>query len=235
MSEYFIFGGVDCRSYGVAAFEGQTFGGPARSYEVLTIPSRDGGVLIDSKRTNNTQISYACVIPSSGADRVDDFRNALLSKLGYNRLEDSIHPLEYYQAVIMSDFTPVLDERRKMAKFTVTFTRKPQRFLKSGESSVTFSGSGSIYNPTLFPSKPLVRVYGNGTVTMGGTTITISGVSSSYVDIDCEVMEAYTGATNQNSHVRFSTNDFPTLAPGTNSISKSGPSSVVITPRWYKM
>lgn len=236
MGETFTFGGVNCQNYNVVAFEGDTFGGSARSYEPLVIQGRDGNILVDNKRRGNVEMTYNCIIYKNAETNLDGFRNAILSKTGYNRLEDSIHPLEFYQAAIVTDFRATFDRERERAKFTVTFSRKPQRFLKSGETTMTFSSAGSIYNPTDFPSRPLLRVYGSGSVTVGGTTITITGVSSStYVDIDCEIMEAYRGATNLNKNVSFSTNDFPTLAPGSNGLSKSGVGNVIVTPRWFKV
>jgi phage-related protein len=76
-------------------------------------------------------------------------------------------------------------------------------------------------------------VYGTGagTVGIGSQTSTISAISS-YVDIDCEIMDAYKGAVNCNGNVSFT--DDIVLGPGENNISKSGNiSKVVITPRWW--
>ena len=117
--------------------------------------------------------------------------------------------------------------------FTLEFDCKPQRFLKSGEEPVEFTANGILYNRTMQNAKPLLRVYGTGagTVGIGSETITISAIST-YVDIDCEIMDAYKGAVNCNGNVSFT--DDIVLGPGENNISKSGNiSKVVITPRWW--
>ena len=78
-----------------------------------------------------------------------------------------------------------------------------------------------------------MRIYGTGTVRIGDNIITITG-SDTYIDIDCELMEAYKGGTNKNQFVSFSQNDFPVLKPGNNNIVLGGSvTSVEITPRWW--
>ena len=97
-----------------------------------------------------------------------------------------------------------------------------------------YDGSNKIYNPTLFPSKPLIRVYGDGTLTIGSDVITIASTSYSYIDIDSEIMDCFYGTTNVNNKVTFQSNDFPELRPGLTGIAYSGNiTKVEITPRWY--
>ena len=90
-----------------------------------------------------------------------------------------------------------------------------------------------INNPTQFPSKPLIRVTGSGTVSIGDNTITIAS-GYTYVDIDSEIQDCYCGTQNANSLVTFSNRKFPELQPGINGISLgTGVTSVQITPRWF--
>lgn len=98
-----------------------------------------------------------------------------------------------------------------------------------------YSGATHIKNPTLFTSKPLIRVTGSGTVSIGDNTITIvSGYT--YVDIDSEIQDCYCGTQNANSLVTFSNRKFPELQPGVNGISLgTGITSVQITPRWFRL
>lgn len=101
--------------------------------------------------------------------------------------------------------------------------------------TVDITASNTLVNPTLFPSKPLIRVVGNGTITVNGITITVVN-STQYVDIDCDLMDCYEGTTNRNADVTFSTYDFPTLAPGDNTFTiVSGVTGIVVTPRWWRV
>lgn len=98
-----------------------------------------------------------------------------------------------------------------------------------------YDGSDVIKNPTLFPSKPLIRVTGSGTVGIGDETITIAS-GYDYVDIDSEIQNCYCGNQNANAAVTFSNRKFPDLQPGLNGVTfGTGIESVQITPRWYRI
>lgn len=95
--------------------------------------------------------------------------------------------------------------------------------------------SDEMSNPTLFPSQPMIRAYGDGSFEMDGITITITNTTS-YTDIDCELMDCYEGSTNRNNDVTFSSYDFPKLLPGQNEIRIiSGITTLEITPRWWRV
>jgi len=93
----------------------------------------------------------------------------------------------------------------------------------------------SINNPSPFTSKPLIRIYGNGTFQLNDITVTVQD-STSYVDVDCDLMDCYTGTSNRNNDVSFSTYDFPELKVGENSVSiGNGIAMVEIVPRWWRL
>lgn len=234
MRDWFIYDGVDSRDFGIYAFRREQDSAPSRVYDQMAIPGLSGTVLIDGRRYNNGSVSYGCVIPERGEKHLEDFRDFVMSRTGYNRLEDTFHKDEFYQAAVLDGFNAEQDSTGQAVKFVMTFSRKPQRFLKSGEIEETFNTRGTIYNPTYQPSRPLIRAYGTGTLGIGGVTITISGTGS-YVDIDCEIMECYQGATSRNADVELSGLDYPRLLPGSNGITMSGISSVIVTPRWYRL
>ena len=98
---------------------------------------------------------------------------------------------------------------------------------------MTFTAAGMIYNPTLFDAKPLIRCNGrSGSVTINGVKVTVTGCTS-YVMLDCDMMEAFEGEANRNGTTTLNNGTFPTLAPGNNAVSFTGFSSVVITPRFF--
>ena len=117
---------------------------------------------------------------------------------------------------------------------TLTFDCMPQRWLLSGDAQQTFTSNGTIYNPTLYTAKPLIRAYGTGSMTINGTTVQITSANQ-YTDIDCELMDAFKGSTNCNGNIVLTNGKFPTLAPGMNNITKSGITSLVITPKWWTL
>lgn len=160
-------------------------------------------------------------------------KSYLLAQIGYQKLADSYYPDQYRKAYYAGgldvDAWPTLDA----GQFEITFNCKPQRYLTSGDSTTSFTASGTISNPTQFESHPLIRIYGIGSATINGVTVTISDADT-YTDIDCELMDAYKGSTSKNAFVSFSGVDFPVLSPGSNTITLgTGVSKIDITPRWW--
>ena len=80
----------------------------------------------------------------------------------------------------------------------------------------------------------MVRAYGDGTLTINGITITISG-SDTYTDIDCELQEAYkdTLSVSKNNTITLTSGEFFKLSSGDNAVSFTGMSKVIIIPRWW--
>lgn len=235
MRNYFTFDGMDSRDFGVYISGAGTFNAPARRYESFTVPGRNGALTIDEGAFEEATVEYNAFIASNFKTNMSDFRNALLSRAGYVRMTDSYHPDEFYRARFMDGIEVEMLPTLVAGEMTLTFTRDPRRFLTSGETQATVASGGSITNPTLFDSNPLIRVTGYGTLTINSDVIIIAS-GQTYVDIDSETQNCFTGTTNKNDKVTFQSNKFPVLKPGANGISYSGNiTKVEITPRWYRI
>lgn len=230
---FFTFGTMDSRNYNTLVFESKTFGTPTRNITAVEVPGRNGSLLIDNGNYLNIDHAFDCIIPSEFKTNMANLRSALLSQAAYARLEDSEHPDEFYLAVFKDAIEDVaVTQNIDMGRFQIIFNRKPQRFLKSGETITDLQSNGSITNPTMFRAKPLLRVYGTGSFSVGSSTMVISSAST-YTDIDCDLMEAYKGTTSCNANI---SGNFPTLAPGTNGVTLgSGITRIMITPRWWRL
>ncbi len=234
MINYLTFAGRSTNEFGIWISGEGTYGAPERNVQTQEVAGRNGNLLFDMGNFRNITIKYPAAIKTDMPSRIRDFLNFAGSQVGYQRLEDTYHPYEYRMARFQSKLS--IDSAGYMnrsGQFTLEFDCKPQRFLKSGEDSIDFTGSGILYNRTEFDAKPLLRVFGSGagSVGIGSQTITISSISE-YVDIDCEIMDAYKGAVNCNGNVSFT--DDIVLKPGNNNIAKSGNiSKVTIIPRWW--
>lgn len=234
MINYLTFAGKSTNEFGIWISGEGTYGAPERNIQSQEVAGRNGNLLFDMGNFRNISVSYPAAIKRDMPSRFRDFVNFAGSQVGYQRLEDTYHPYEYRMARFISKMSvDTAGYMNRSGQFTLEFDCKPQRFLKSGEEAIEFTQNGILYNRTEFETKPFLRAYGSGagTVGIGSNTITISAISE-YVDIDCEIMDAYKGAINCNSMVSF-TNDI-VLKPGNNNIAKSGNiSKVVITPRWW--
>ena len=239
---YIIFNGASSRDIGM---EVETFPArkrPALDCEATHITGRSGDLLYSRKAFANVEQEYVVSIwdgRTAYSDLLDRVNDWLYGNGDYARLEDSYDPehyrLAYYAAD--TDFDNLFNEA---GRGTITFVCKPQRFLKTGEITLTFTASGGkIMNPTPYPAAPLLRVYGSAGAKMqiAGEVISFESWSTpgDFIDIDCELMDAYTGTVNQNSRIRCDA--FPVL-PG-NTVSEitwtGNISKVIVWPRWWRL
>lgn len=232
MRNYFVLDGKSSSDFGTWVASSTMFDGAEHDDEVIEIPGRNGAIVFSNGRYRNVSAKVSCYMPYDVLPNADGLRAYLSSKHGYVRYEEAYKPDEYRMARFVGPFT-VSASDRVGAAFELNFDCKPQRFLKSGEIPVAYTATGWLYNPTLYPARPLIRCYGtSGTVTVNGVQVGVTGCTT-YCDIDCDLMEVYEGATNRNGTTTLTSGEFPTLAPGENAISFTGFSRVEITPRWW--
>ena len=54
-----------------------------------------------------------------------------------------------------------------------------------------------------------------------------------YIDVDCEMMDAYYESNNANGYVRVWDTDFPVLYAGKNAVTVGECKKIQIIPRWW--
>lgn len=133
-----IFGGLDTSDYGIAITGSGTFSAPERDVDFIEVPGRNGDLSIDNGRYKNIEVTYPANIPRQFAAKFDQFRAAISRKRGYQRLEDTYHPDEYRQGVLVEGLDPDVTALNRGGQFNLRFNCKPQRFLKSGDLPVQF-------------------------------------------------------------------------------------------------
>lgn len=221
--------------FGVITDGSETFNGSEPDVTTISVPGRSGDLVLYNGRYKNLTTAYSCLMRADFRHRFDELRAFLLYKPGYRRIEDAREP-EYYRrgrivgGLSVSDVLWTSDA----GIFTLAVSFKPQRYLKSGEIFQAIAGSGSIYNPTFFEAKPLIRVYGTGSVTIGDDQLTVASHGKEYVDIDCEMQNAFYGTESLNAYVDLGSDEYPRLEPGENLVGMaSNISKIEIMPRWW--
>ena len=173
------FDGEDSRDYGVYITGEAVFNSPERDVEMISIPGRNGEYARDLGRFTNIEVTYPAglvgVDEADFADAIADFRNMLGSRVGYCRLEDDYNPGEYRMGVFKAGLE-VTPANLKSGEFTITFNCKPQRWLTSGEAAVALTSGDTINNPTLFDARPMLQVWGYGSIDINGQGINIGNV-----------------------------------------------------------
>lgn len=222
--------------FGLIVNDVKIYGSPARNIEKVSVPYRNGDLLLDYGTFTNYITSFEVSLYKNTEAMIPQIAEWLLSIGSYTRLEDDWHPGEFRQAIFTGDIEWIMSSLSRYGKAEISFDCKPQRFLISGESAISYASSGAtvtLNNPTNFYSRPLIVLEGNGSVTINGYTITVTNNTNLQVTIDCESMQCYRGNTNMNNYVAL--DDFPQLKPGNNTITGDLVNHMSITPRWWHL
>ena len=236
MRHWLLIDGKPTKDFGVYLSGDGTFKAAEKNLEEFTIPGRNGTFHYKSDTYKNVVVPYDCFIFKDFKRNVAALRSFLLSREGYGRIEDTHHPDEFRMGIYHEEFAPDVFDDLTAAQFTLNFDCKPERWLKDGEKVKTFTAAGMIINKTYFTAKPLIRCYGSsGTVTVNGVSVTVTGVDS-YVDLDSEEQESHKGTDyTPNSRTTLVNGQYPTLKPGSNTVSFTGFTRIDITPRWWTL
>jgi len=215
-------------------FDGsKSFGSPEQDIEFVEVPGRNGSMSLSNQRFHDITLTFPCFIRGDFVRNYRDLSQYLNSVSGFHRLECSKEPDYYRMAAFVGGIEPTTTAFNKSGFFDIPFRCHPQRFLKSGDTFVQYTANGSITNPTLFASKPLLRIYGVGSAIVNNVQITISDAST-YTDIDCDLMECRNGSLDLSEYVVIAGNNFPTLHPGDNQIQLgAGITQISVKPRWF--
>ena len=172
-TEYFIYDGTPSYDFRCLVFPRDIDSAQEKEYTPVSVPGRNGDILLSNKRFGNIIHSYDCIIYENFDINFANMRDFLLSRDGYCRLTDTFNPDEFYHAYFAESIQPTVWRDRSIGKFTLSFMRKPQRWLKSGDEWIQVYGSvngsaasywfnsGEVYNPTYNPSYPLLFLYGD--------------------------------------------------------------------------
>lgn len=173
-----IFGDVNSADYGIYITGEAVYNAPERAVEMVTVPGRNGAIALDQGRWENIEVSYPAGCfggdQSDFASKISEFRNAIVSQIGYQRLTDEYNPNEYRMAVYAEGLDVKPKNKGRAGEFTITFDCKPQRYLTSGETEITVESGDTLTNPTQYESSPLLMTDGYGTMSFNGYDVTIN-------------------------------------------------------------
>lgn len=234
--EYFWYDGVDSRTLGIWLEEPISIPGATPRVENVSIPGRNGDLIIYDGSYDNVNVSIKCVVVDrdgmTAAQALERIKGWTVAHTGYRQLvlpnEDGFH-------MAMIQTGPGRDAKaQKVRQFTLTLNCKPQVFTFEGQPAVEVQNGAELYNNGM-EALPKITVYGQGagTLSINGTVITLHEIDG-YVELDCETKDATKGLENKNSSIYAP--EFPSLAPGANRISYTGGvDRVEIVPRWWHL
>ena len=237
MRNYFTFAGRESREFGLYINGHKTFDSPEKNVSTYVVPGRSGDIVEDDRTFKNVELQYNSSFMFENFDEnFSNLKNFLLSKSGYQRLTDTYHPDEFRKAIFRKAIQPTMNESNEVGAFDLVFECQPQRFLISGEQEIEITEYGAnIVNPTLFNSKPLLKVYGKGEIEINNYSFEIIDFDE-FTEIDCESLDCHQGNINRNENVIFTGYKFPELTPGNNYfIFDQTITKIIVTPRWFRL
>lgn len=228
-----VFNGKSLTDFGCCADELDSLKRPEWDVTKQEIPGRSGALTFSNGRFKNITLSYDCMVWKNALKNYEGLLAFLAQDSSYHRLEAEAEKETFRMARFESVTGQKPSAYFSRIAFTLNFDCKPQRFLKSGEETLEAQNGSSFYNPTLYAAKPLLRVYGWGTVGINGRRLLLNqDETAPYTDIDCDLKDAFYGANNRNSFLEVT--DWPELNPGENVVELGqNIKKIEITPRWW--
>lgn len=250
-----IFNGKQSSDYGIVVENPPSYVFPKRRVESITVPGRNGNIIIDEGAYDNVTREYNIAAGHFWEERFTEIAQSIshwLNSAGgnYARLEDSYEP-EIFRMATYTEETEIVNILQQAGRATVSFDCKPQRFLKSGENFITFDSpsTGSTFkirNSTQCIAEPLIVLHSAAntrvtcSIVINGLTIAVGdeGETSPLSDnivIDSEVQDAYSLETYVNLNKCVTLARFPTLVPGDNTIeyTSGNLTKMEVKPRWW--
>ena len=237
-----VYNGESLGDYGMVVAEAPVFEMPTRKNKVYEVPGRNGAIIFQEDSWSDVTRSYKVWLAKDDfgdlATKVHAFSAFLNSVTGYQRLEDDFEP-DVFRLAYYNGGNNITNDLLQYGETTLTFTCRPERFLKAGESVIDVSGSGThvldLYNPTRFESKPLIKIFGGGKVIVGLETYAMNVfITSSYITLDSDTMNASKSSINMNDNVSGKYIKIPSGSSQLQIMENGGYwSQIQITPRYF--
>jgi phage-related protein len=144
-------GGVSLReTYGVEITGEAVYNAPARDVEFISVPGRNGELVIDHGRFENIEVTYPCSIAAGYQANIDGLRAYLKTLVGYVEISDTYHPDEYRLGVYVAGLETTNAWKMTGGTFDLVFNCKPQRFLRSGDEPIEILSMAYIATATTY-------------------------------------------------------------------------------------
>ena len=238
---YFTYNGRSSADFGLHIEKKDVFSAPEYDAEFISVPGRSGDIINPNRRFANIKVTYTVFLARKNttalASVLRDIKGWLYSEPDrYHELTDS-YDAEYFRYGVISGSLDIEEQLNKVGCFTVTFNCKPYKYSYAGqEVLVTGAKRLSVTNPTAFESRPYIKLYGSGAVTLnissgGGTNAWVISAVDEYIEIDSELMNCFKGTALKNDTVKGT--EFPVFKPGVCTINCIGDvTRIEVIPRW---
>ena len=226
---YFIWKNKDCRAMGVKLSGPAAIIRPEERVQHITIPGRSGDLtLLEGENIYNSYIQTVTIM-AHGAARLREIYDWLRGSgyVTFSGEPDKKQEARIIGAVTLNRHSYNLDWWVGEVQF---YCQPLKQLLNPAEVTVTSSGT-SVMNRGDVIAKPRIALTASATsatVAAGGKSLTVTGLTSGYTYVIDSDAQEVTNAARTDWLTGNSTGEFPILNPGTNSVTGSGWSSLLI-------
>lgn len=230
----FTFNGVSSTTHGLRVTSDYVINSTGNDVETVSVPGRDGDLLISKNRLKSVTIELPCTVLSSRklTDAESDISN-WLNVDGYKDLTLSWDPDFIYRSAFIETFE-IASLMRQFGKVKLNFLTYPIKFYKQGRTTQTLSNGATVNGLGNVNAKPIITLVGSGdcTLTINGRKTKLRAVQNT-ITLDMQARQVFSGNLPAwDKVVRAPQYQMPYLDYGRNLISWDGDFTVSMIPNW---
>lgn len=230
----FTFNGVSSTTHGLRVTSDYVINSTGNDVETVSVPGRDGDLLISKNRLKSVTIELPCTVLSSRklTDAESDISN-WLNVDGYKDLTLSWDPDFIYRSAFIETFE-IASLMRQFGKVKLNFLTYPVKFYKQGRTTQTLSNGATVNGIGNVNAKPIITLVGSGdcTLTINGRKTKLRAVQNT-ITLDMQARQVFSGNLPAwDKVVRSPQFQMPYLDYGRNLISWDGDFTVSMIPNW---
>ena len=130
----FYFNGYYSYEMGLIVEEKSIYNGPQPDFELISVPGRDGDIILDHNRYKNVEVSYTVSFIGT-KEKAAALRQWLCARAVYGYLSDSYQP-EYFRYAVFISQLNIEEVMHNVGRAVLTFSCKPYLYRKDGAMSV---------------------------------------------------------------------------------------------------
>lgn len=230
----FTFNGVSSTTHGLRVTSDYVINSTGNDVETVTVPGRDGDLLISRNRLKSVTIELPCTILSNHnlTDAGSEISN-WLNVDGYKDLTLSWDPDFIYRSAFIETFE-IAGLMRQFGKVKLNFLTYPIKFYKQGRTTRTLSNGATVNGLGNVKANPVITLVGSGdcTLTINGRKTKLRAVQNT-ITLDMQARQVFSGNLPAwDKVVRAPQYQMPYLDAGRNLISWDGDFTVKMAPYW---
>lgn len=230
----FTFNGVSSTTHGLRVTSDYVINSTGNDVETVSVPGRDGDLLISKNRLKSVTIELPCTVLSSRklTDAESDISN-WLNVDGYKDLTLSWDPDFIYRSAFIETFE-IASLMRQFGKVKLNFLTYPVKFYKQGRTTQTLSNGATVNGLGNVKANPVITLVGSGdcTLTINGRKTKLRAVQNT-ITLDMQARQVFSGNLPAwDKVVRAPQYQMPYLDVGRNLISWDGDFTVKMAPYW---